>query len=95
MKKFFKKLKSLNKEVNLPVVNENNKKMPKFLVKKRKVRLPKYFIDSWKEIKKVTWPSRKESLKLTLAVAIFTLVFTIVTVIADYLFSEIVERIIL
>jgi preprotein translocase SecE subunit len=36
---------------------------------------PSYFINSWREIRKVVWPSRKETWRLTLAVFIFAIVF--------------------
>ncbi len=37
--------------------------------------LPRYFINSWREVRQVTWPSRRETWRLTLAVFIFAIVF--------------------
>jgi preprotein translocase SecE subunit len=37
--------------------------------------VPRYFINSWREVKQVTWPGRRETWRLTLAVFIFALVF--------------------
>jgi preprotein translocase subunit SecE len=37
--------------------------------------VPNYFIDSWREVRLVTWPTRKETWRLTTAVFIFALVF--------------------
>lgn len=49
-----------------------------------KPRLPKYFSESIAELKKVTWPGRREAWKMTLAVFVFSLVFATIVVIADY-----------
>jgi preprotein translocase SecE subunit len=37
--------------------------------------MPRYFVNSWREVKQVTWPSRRETWRLTLAVFIFAVVF--------------------
>jgi preprotein translocase SecE subunit len=37
--------------------------------------VPKYFVNSWREVKQVTWPNRKETWRLTTAVFIFAIVF--------------------
>ncbi|MBX4201521.1 preprotein translocase subunit SecE [Candidatus Saccharibacteria bacterium] len=44
---------------------------------------PKYFINSWHEVRKVVWPSRKETWRLTLAVFIFAIVFGALVAIVD------------
>ena len=36
---------------------------------------PRYFINAWRELRQVTWPNRKETWRLTLAVFIFATVF--------------------
>ena len=84
----------LKKEVNLPIPLPKNK-AGEFLGKKRTARLPKYFRESWVELRKVVWPTRRESWKLVLAVILFTLVFTLITLAADYGISQLVERILL
>lgn len=58
-------------------------------------RFPRYFRESYREIRKVTWPSRRESLKLTVAVTVFTTIFTIFAVLADTLFDWVAEKIFL
>lgn len=65
------------------------------LGKSRRIRLPRYIRESIQEIKKVTWPSRKETWKLTFAVLVFTAIFTVFIIIADYGFEKIAERIFL
>lgn len=37
--------------------------------------VPRYFVNSWREVRQVIWPSRRETWRLTLAVFIFALVF--------------------
>lgn len=37
--------------------------------------VPSYFVNSWREVRQVTWPARKETWRLTLAVFIFAIVF--------------------
>ena len=36
---------------------------------------PTYFVNSWREVRQVTWPARRETWRLTLAVFIFALIF--------------------
>lgn len=94
MAKRTKKVKKLlTKEIHL-TKSEPKSRLGKFLTKSRSL-IPKYFINSWRELKKVTWPSRKESIQLVGAVVLFTAFFTLVTVAADYVFNLIVERVIL
>lgn len=86
--------KALKTEVNVPVPVPDNK-VGEFLGKKRRVRAPKYLRDSFKELKKVSWPSRKDAFKLTFAVIVFTLAFTIFTTAWDWVFTNVVERVLL
>jgi len=37
--------------------------------------VPRYFINSWREVRMVTWPTRKETWRLTAAVFIFAAIF--------------------
>ncbi len=37
--------------------------------------VPTYFINSWREVRQVTWPNRRETWRLTLAVFIFAIIF--------------------
>jgi preprotein translocase SecE subunit len=37
--------------------------------------VPRYFVNAWREVRQVTWPGRRETWRLTLAVFIFALVF--------------------
>lgn len=57
--------------------------------------VPSYFINSWREIRLVTWPSRKESWRLTGAVFVFALVFGALVAGVDKVLDEIFKKVIL
>jgi len=58
--------------------------------------VPRYFVNAWREVKQVTWPGRKETWRLTLAVFIFAAVFGFVVYFVDKglekLFKELVLK---
>lgn len=85
---------AVKKEVNLPIKLPDNK-IGATLGKKRRLPLAKYISESFTEIKKVTWPNRKETFKLTFAVIIFTTIFTLFMMIADFGIGNVVERVLL
>lgn len=60
-----------------------------------KVFLVNYFRNSWKELKQVTWPNRRETWQLTFAVFVFALVFGLVITIVDYGLDKVFEKILL
>lgn len=60
---------------------------------KRRYFIPKYFRSSWKELKEVTWPNRKQTTQLTIAVFIFAIVFGLLVAITDYGLDKIFKRI--
>lgn len=45
--------------------------------------VPSYFINSWREMKLVTWPGRKETWRLTGAVFVFAIVFGVAIYFVD------------
>ena len=55
----------------------------------------RYFRGAWRELKLVTWPTRKTSVQLTIAVIIFTLLLSSFIALLDYGFEQLVKRIIL
>ncbi len=68
------------KEFNIPLPDN---KVGRFLAKRPRL-IPSYFRESWKELKEVTWPDRKTTIKLTIAVFIFAIVFGLAIAIIDY-----------
>jgi preprotein translocase SecE subunit len=59
------------------------------------VLVPVYFRNSWKELRLVTWPSKKDSRRLTLAVMSFAVIFGILIAVVDYGLDKIFKRILL
>ena len=57
-------------------------------------RLVKYIYGSYIEMKKVTWPTRPETVRLTIAVILISLVVAAFLGVLDYIFSFGVEKII-
>ena len=60
-----------------------------------KILLPVYFRKSWQELKLVTWPSFRESMRLTYAVLIFAIVFGISVAVIDYGLDVVFKKILL
>jgi preprotein translocase subunit SecE len=56
---------------------------------------PKYFVNSWRELRQVVWPSRKETWRLTLAVFVFALVFGGMVAIVDRGLDQVFKEVIL
>ena len=61
---------------------------PEFLNKIIDNRLTRYFKETWFELKKVSWPTRREALNLTLMVIAVTSFLAIVLGIMDWLFKS-------
>lgn len=55
----------------------------------------RYVRDSWRELKIVTWPSRKQSRQLTMAVVIFSVIFGGLIALADFGLNKLFKDILL
>ncbi len=55
----------------------------------------KFLRDSWRELRLVTWPTRRESFRLTGAVIIFSVVFGAIIAVVDYGLDKIFRQILL
>jgi len=62
--------------------------------KKKENRLIRYLKQTRAELKKVTWPTRKEAIRLTAIVLAVTVVMSAFLGVVDYLFSQIFAAII-
>lgn len=60
-----------------------------------KILWPTYFRESWKELRQVTWPSRTDTWKLTLAVILFAVVFGVLVSIVDFGLDKVFRKLIL
>lgn len=57
------------------------------------VALGGYFKGAWYELQQVTWPNRKATWSLTLALIVFTLFFVVMILLLDALFKYLFELI--
>ncbi len=57
--------------------------------------VPAYFRNSWAELRQVTWPNRRETWRLTLAVFIFAIVFGLAILGVDRLLDLIFKNTVL
>jgi len=53
-------------------------------------RLVRYFRETWFELKKVSWPSRREGFNLTLMVIVVTTFLSIILAVIDFGFEKLV-----
>jgi preprotein translocase SecE subunit len=56
---------------------------------------PNYFVNSWREVRQVTWPSRRETWRLTGAVFVFAIVFGVLVAVVDKGLDEVFKRLVL
>lgn len=57
--------------------------------------IPSYFRNSWRELRLVTWPNRKQSQQLTLAVIIFAIIFGVLVAGVDYGLDKLFKQVLL
>jgi preprotein translocase SecE subunit len=57
--------------------------------------IPSYFRNSWKELKLVTWPNRKQSRQLTFAVIVFATIFGILVASVDWGLDKVFKQVLL
>jgi preprotein translocase subunit SecE len=65
------------------------------VLNKRVPLMPKFLREAWAELKKVTWPTRREAARLTGAVVVFAVIFAIFVQALDLIFSKVIKVIIL
>ncbi|MEK7566190.1 MAG: preprotein translocase subunit SecE [Patescibacteria group bacterium] len=54
-------------------------------------RLKNYLQESWIELKRVNWPTRKESINLTLAVIVFSIIIMVFLGVLDGIFGYLIK----
>ena len=57
--------------------------------------IPRYIINSWREVRQVVWPNRRETWRLTLAVFVFAIVFGALVAGVDKGLDEVFKKVIL
>lgn len=58
-------------------------------------RLVSYVREAHTELTKVTWPTRQQALRLSVAVVIFAIAFALLIAAFDYVFSQVLQKLIL
>lgn len=81
----------LRREFYLPLPDSRT---GRFLNKRRHI-VPRFFRESFQELKKVTWPSRKETWKLTTAVFLFAIIFGLLVALVDFGLDKIFRSVLL
>lgn len=59
------------------------------------VLLLRYFRNSWQELRKVEWPNARETTKLTIAVFLFAIFFSIIISAADFGLDKLFQKLII
>ena len=65
------------------------------LLRPLRLLVPTYFINSWREVRQVSWPNRRETWRLTLAVFIFAIIFGAIVAAVDKGLDELFKKVIL
>lgn len=60
-----------------------------------KVLFINYIRNSWRELKQVTWPTRRETIKLTVAVFVFATAFALLISLVDYGLDKVFKTLLL
>lgn len=58
-----------------------------------KVLLLQYFIGAWKEVRQVKWPNIKTTIRLTIAVFVFSILFGVLVTVTDYGLDKIFRKV--
>lgn len=57
------------------------------------VLLFRFFRDAWKELRQVQWPSARETVRLSMAVFMFSIVFGVIIAITDYGLDKVFRKV--
>lgn len=79
------------KEFHIPLPDNRVGK----ILKKRIRFLPKFVHEAWEEIKQVTWPNRRDTTRLTIAVFIFATIFAVIVGALDFVLDKAFKELII
>ncbi|HZM63991.1 MAG TPA: preprotein translocase subunit SecE [Candidatus Saccharimonadales bacterium] len=76
--------------ISLPfrIVGRGIKKVGRYIV-------PGYFKKSWEELKQVTWPTGRDTFKLTIAVIIFSILFGLMVTVVDFGLDKVFRKVLI
>lgn len=64
-------------------------------LRKRVHFMPRYFIEAWRELRQVQWPSHRQTMRLVIAVFLFASIFGALIGVTDSLLDNLFRRIII
>jgi len=67
----------------------------RFLKRITRWLVPRYLVNSWRELRQVYWPNRRETWRLTLAVFVFAVVFGALVAGVDKGLDEVFKKVVL
>lgn len=79
------------KEYYLPMPDN---KIGRFLNKRRRV-IPRFFVESYQELRQVVWPNRRNTINLSIAVFLFAFFFGLLIALVDYGLSKLFKILII
>jgi preprotein translocase SecE subunit len=59
------------------------------------ILIPPYVRNSWRELRLVTWPDRKQTFRLTYAVIVFSIIFGLIVFGVDFVLDKIFKELII
>ena len=76
--------------------NKSAKRTEKpFILFRPFIALGRYIRDSWRELRKVEWPSRRATWKMTLAVIVFCVIIGVLVLVLDWASQWLIQEVIL
>ena len=63
-------------------------------LRKRVRFMPRYFIEAWRELRQVQWPSNKQTMRLVYAVFMFATIFGVIVGLTDHGLETLFRRIV-
>jgi preprotein translocase SecE subunit len=87
-------LRTISKREYHPIKLKGASPWARFFGKSRRL-MPAYFRESWAELRLVKWPNRRETIRLTIAVFIFALIFMVIIHGMDFAFDKLFKEILL
>jgi preprotein translocase SecE subunit len=75
--------------------NKKSEKVKKGKKERRFHIIPRFFPESFRELKEVTWPNGRETIRLTIAVIMFSVVFGAIVGLIDLGFDKIFKKVFL
>ena len=89
----FKAAHRISKKEFNPIKMPDNR-LGRFLTKRRSL-IPSYFKNSWREVRQVVWPNRRDTIKMTIAVFVFAVFFGLLIALVDYGLDKLFKQFIL